>query len=207
MGGGLENIVASSIHHAAPARARTMSKTPGLSFSHVGIYVTDIKAMEDFYTRYLGFTVTDRGTLPTPHGEVGLVFLSRNPDEHHQIVMATGRPEGSFNTVNQISLRADSLTTLKGFHAKLMDGAPISEMSPVTHGNAMSIYFRDPEGNRVELFIDTPWYVSQPMRVILPIEMPEAELMQWVEGHASKLPGFKPRAEWRAEMARKMGLA
>ena len=183
-----------------------MSQRPGLSFSHVGIFVTDLPAMEDFYTRYLEFTATDRGQLPGPKGDIDLLFLSRNPDEHHQIVMATGRPADlGFNTVNQISLRADSLATLKAFHTKLKD-APVSEMTPVTHGNALSIYFRDPEGNRLEIFIDTPWYVIQPMRVILPIELPEAELMQWAEQHASKLPGFKPRAVWRAEMARKMGL-
>jgi catechol 2,3-dioxygenase-like lactoylglutathione lyase family enzyme len=192
----------------APAGAaeRAMPTRPGLSFSHVGIYVTDLAAMEDFYTRYLEFTVTDRGDLPGPHGSIGLVFLSRDPDEHHQIVMATGRPADlGFNVVNQISLRADSLKTLQDFYARLKD-APISEMTPVTHGNAASIYFRDPENNRLELFIDTPWYVTQPMRVPLPIEMPEAELMHWIESHASKLPGFRPRSEWRAEMARKMGL-
>lgn len=184
-----------------------MSQRLGLSFSHVGIFVNDIAKMEAFYTRQLEFTVTDRGQLSGPHGPVELMFLSRNPDEHHQIVMATGRPDKlDFNVVNQISMRADSLATLKNFHARLCE-AEVREMTPVTHGNAMSIYFRDPEGNRLEIFIDSPWYVTQPMRVTLPIEMPEAELMQWVEGHARKLPGFRPRAEWRAEMARKMGVA
>lgn len=183
-----------------------MPSSPGLAFSHVGIFVSDIAKMEAFYTRYLGFFVTDRGTLAGPHGPVQLVFLSRDPDEHHQIVLASGRPhEIDFNVVNQISLRADSLASLKRFHADLVQ-AEVKEMSPVTHGNAMSIYFRDPEGNRLEIFIDSPWYVTQPMRVPLPLEMPDAELMQWVEGHAKKLPGFRPRSEWRAEMARKMGM-
>ena len=30
------------------------------------------------------------------------------------------------------------------------------------HGNAWSLYFRDPEGNRLEVFCDTQWYVEQP---------------------------------------------
>ena len=46
--------------------------------------------MEGFYTRLLGFTVTDRGQLQGAAGPVSLVFLSRDPDEHHQIVLATG---------------------------------------------------------------------------------------------------------------------
>lgn len=66
---------------------------PSLAFSHMGFYVRDLPLMEDFYSRVLGFTVTDRGELPTPKGKVGLVFLSRDPNEHHQIVLATGRPD------------------------------------------------------------------------------------------------------------------
>ena len=61
---------------------------PQLTFSHLGIFVRDLAAMADFYTTRLGFTVTDRGALPG----VDLVFLSRDPDEHHQIVLASGRP-------------------------------------------------------------------------------------------------------------------
>src|SRR5690606_35844450 len=64
-------------------REETMDR-PGLTFSHMGIYVTDVARMEDFYTRLLEFTVTDRGELDTPNGPVFLVFLSRDPDEHHQ---------------------------------------------------------------------------------------------------------------------------
>jgi hypothetical protein len=31
--------------------------------------------------------------------------------------------------------------------------------------------------------------------------------MQWAEQHARELPGFKPRSQWRAEMARRMGVS
>jgi len=34
-----------------------------------------------------------------------IAFLSRNADEHHQIVMASGRAEGSPTTINQLSFR------------------------------------------------------------------------------------------------------
>ena len=34
-----------------------------LSMSHIGLYVHDLPTMEDFYTRVLGFTVTDRGKV------------------------------------------------------------------------------------------------------------------------------------------------
>jgi catechol 2,3-dioxygenase-like lactoylglutathione lyase family enzyme len=178
---------------------------PGFRFSHFGMFVHDMARLEDFYTRLLEFTVTDRGQLPGPHGPMDLVFLSRDPDEHHQIVLISGRPkELPFNPINQISLKADSLATLCAMHRTLLaEGLP--DVIPVTHGNAVSIYVPDPEGNRLELYLDLPWYVSQPQRV--PVDLAEeATLMQRLEAHARSLPGFMPRAEWRAGMARRMGV-
>ncbi|MET0858899.1 MAG: VOC family protein [Telluria sp.] len=184
-----------------------MSKRPGLSFSHVGIFVNDLDTMARFYSEVLEFTITDRGCLPGPNGPIELVFTSRDPDVHHQIVLVSGRPEHiDFNVVNQISLTADSIETLQAFYRRLQT-ADVTELSPVTHGNALSVYFRDPEGNRIELYVDTPWYVSQPMRVPMPIELPADELMAWAEQHARALTGFRPRSVWRQEMAARMGIA
>ncbi len=184
-----------------------MTKPPGLSFSHLGLCARNLPLMEEFYVNVLGFFVTDRGYLDTPRGPVDLIFLSRDPDEHHQIVLASGRPEKlDFNTINQISLRADSLATLQGFHRTMMArGTP--NLYAVTHGNALSIYFPDPEGNRLELFIDTPWYVNQPMRVEIDLAQSEAQVMAAAEAHARVLPGFRSRDLWRAEMAKMMGMA
>lgn len=183
------------------------TRRAGLSLSHMGFYVSDMARMEDFYARVLEFTVTDRGTLATPHGPVSLVFLSREPAVHHQIVLASGRPaQLSFNPLNQLSFEADSLATLKRFHARFVE-EKMEEISPVTHGNAISFYARDPEGNRLELFIDTPWYVDQPMRVPVDFSLPDADLLDSVEHHARTLPGFRPREQWEREMAVRMGMA
>src|SRR6185503_14115678 len=77
-------------------------RKPELSFSHVGLFVRDIARMADFYTRLLGFSVSDRGQM----GKTSFVFLTRDPREHHQIVLASGRPEElAFNAINQISFR------------------------------------------------------------------------------------------------------
>lgn len=178
---------------------------PGFSFSHFGMFVNDIAALEAFYTRLLDFTVTDRGQLPGPQGPRDLVFLSRDPDEHHQIVLISGRPkELAFNPINQISLKADSIETFCAMYRKLKaEGTP--NVSPITHGNAVSLYVPDPEGNRLELYFDLPWYVSQPMAVPVDVE-DEATLMQRLEAHARALPGFRPRSQWRKEMAQRMGV-
>ena len=188
-----------------------MSPVPRIAFSHVGIYVTDIARMEAFYTRFLGFTVTDRGELETPRGQVNLVFLSRDPTEHHQIVLATGRPADlGFNTINQMSFRVDSLGTLRSLYDGMVGGDMRSEMSevlPACHGNALSVYVRDPEGNRLELFVDTPWYVNQPLRVPFDFSLDDDRLWAWAEAHARSRPGFKPREQWVREMSVRMGLA
>ena len=181
-----------------------MAPVPRLSFSHLGIYVADLARMEDFYARVLGFTVTDRGALATRRGAVTLVFLSRDPRDHHQIVLAGGRPaELPFNPINQISFRMHDLAGLRQMHARLVAEA-IAEIAPVSHGNALSVYFLDPEGNRVELFIDTPWHVDQPLRIRLDLGLPDAALWAKVEADARQLPGFRPVEEWRAEIARKI---
>lgn len=180
---------------------------PGLSFSHFGMFVSDPARMEAFYVGVLDFTVTDRGQLPGPNGPLDLIFLSRDPAEHHQIVLVSGRPsDGGFNPINQISFRADSLATLRDMHARLQRGGA-SDIAPVTHGNAVSIYARDPEGNRVELFMDLPWYVQQPLRIDVDFSQDDASLMAWLEAHARSQADFKPRAQWQAEMAQRMGIS
>jgi catechol 2,3-dioxygenase-like lactoylglutathione lyase family enzyme len=183
------------------------AKAPRIAFSHIGIFATDLAKMEDFYTRVLGMVVTDRGPLETARGAAQLVFLSRNPREHHQLVLVSGRPANiPFNVVNQISFRVGSLAELRALYRKVTD-ARYAEIAPVSHGNALSVYFRDPEGNRIELFIDTPWYVKQPLRLPLDFSRPDDELMRWAENLARRQPGFRPVAAWRREMAQRMGRA
>jgi catechol-2,3-dioxygenase len=171
-----------------------------LQFSHIGLYVSDLPKMAAFYKRALRFTQTDAGDL----GSTQLVFLSRDPSEHHQIVLATGKPaDMPFNVVNQISFRVPDLATLRRFHERLLEHGA-SDMHPVTHGNAVSLYCRDPEGNRLELFMDTPWYCDQPLRQ--PIDFAESDqaIMARAEAIAKRLPKFMSRATWQAEVARRM---
>jgi catechol 2,3-dioxygenase len=164
------------------------------------MYVADAARMEDFYTRVLGFTATDRGQL----GSTSLVFLSRDPREHHQLVLASGRPgELPFNSINQISFRMAEFAGLREMHRRLA-AEKVRDLHPVSHGNALSVYFLDPEGNRIELFVDTPWYCRQPVRIPMNISLKDEELWAWAEAEARKQPDFMPVDEWRAQQARRM---
>jgi len=177
-----------------------MPVSPKLHFSHVGIFVSDLEVMERFYAETLGMTVTDRGHL----GEVPLTFLSTTPDEHHQIVLAGGRPtQVDFNVVNQISFRVASLGELKALHDVLV-AYPVADIQSVTHGISWSVYCRDPEGNRIELFVDTPWYVAQPVRVPFEIADDEGEILRATETFCRDLPGFTTRDKWHADLSSKM---
>ena len=55
-----------------------------LTWSHAVMYVRHEAVMLDFYTRVLGFEITDRG--PSEQGP-DIIFLSQNPEEHHQLAM------------------------------------------------------------------------------------------------------------------------
>jgi catechol-2,3-dioxygenase len=173
------------------------------AFSHFGIHVTDLAQMEAFYTQVLGLLVMDRGALP--NGGPTLVFLSHDPDEHHQMVLVTGRPPGlEYNVVNQISFKLPALGDLKAAHARLRE-AGVKQFRIVTHGNAWSIYFADPEGNRVELFVDTPWHTPQPFAEPFDLEAPDEVILQTTEAICRSRPGFASRADWRAAQVARMG--
>lgn len=175
----------------------------GVAFSHVGFYVRDLERTADFYTRVLGMVITDRGDL----GPVQLVFLSRDPEEHHQLVLASGKPESAtYNTINQLSFRVPDLAVLRRLHARLAAEA-VTEVMPAMHGNAVSVYFRDPEGNRIELFFDTPWYCLQPLRVPFDFADDDATIMARVEALARATPDFMPRAQWVEKMRARMDAA
>lgn len=179
-----------------------LARQDALAFSHMGFYVRELERMAAYYKGVLGFTETDRGDL----GTTQLVFLSRDPRDHHQVVLATGRPEGlSFSVINQISFRVADLSVLRHVRARAAAESGTTDLVSATHGNAVSIYFRDPEGNRIEAFVDTPWYCDQPLREPVDLDRSDAEVFAQAEALARRQPKFQDRAAWKRDMARRMG--
>lgn len=179
-----------------------MTTPPAISFSHAGVFVRDLAAMADFYTRVLGFVETDRGQVRN----IDLVFLSRSADEHHQLVLATGRDDdGKVKVLNQLSFRLGTLGELRAMRDALAAEPGVSNISPIDHGIAWSVYFGDPEGNRIELFVDSPWYVAQPIADPFDLDQPDDEIMQATEARYGGDPSFRARADWRAELAARLG--
>lgn len=171
---------------------------PNISLSHFELYVDDAARMEEFYTRCLGFVVTDRGD-----GKDAMIFLSRNPDEHHQLVLNPGKSDlNTESPIDHISFRVDSISSLRVFHTSLLSNSVL--LQTVSHGTTWSIYFNDPEGNRLEVFTDTPWHVDQPCRFEVDLAMSNEELLEFTEHEIKNLPGFIEVNKWRELHSRKI---
>ncbi len=171
--------------------------------SHMGIYVHDMANMEDFYTRVMGLVVTDRGkAFRFP---IDLVFMSSEPGMHHQLALASGRPpEATYSVVNQMSFQVRSLDELREM-SRRVTAEGVADLVQINHGNAWSMYFLDPEGNRVEVYLDSPWHVPQPHGDNLDLELSNEEIMRTTFEAVQNDPGFMPREEFEAEMRKKIG--
>jgi catechol 2,3-dioxygenase len=168
-----------------------------LSLSHLELRVADLRGMERFYVDVLGFVVTDRGK-----GEDGMVFLSMSQGEHHQIVLGKAPRAAAPSVLDHIALRAPSLEVLRHFR-QVLQAHPQAEPQTVSHGTSWSLYLKDPEDNRMEIFVDTPWHVDQPVRFPVDLSLADAELIAFTEARIRQLPGFKRREQWLAgHMAR-----
>jgi catechol 2,3-dioxygenase-like lactoylglutathione lyase family enzyme len=139
---------------------------------HVGIHVTDIDRSRAFYRDVLGLTITDQDM------KSGATFFSSRPEEeHHELLIAPGRTvaEGEV-LLQQVSFRCDTVEEVMAFHQRLKQaGVKIEQV--VTHGNAIGVYFFDPDGNRFEVYWDTGLKAKQPFKV--PVDLttsPEAVL-------------------------------
>ncbi len=147
------------------------------SLGHIGLHVNDFPKMLDFYTRVLGFTVTD--TFP-PEREAA--FLSAQPEtEHHELLLTSGRtaPDGAA-LLQQLSMHVDSLADLKAFHKVFIEEG-ITEQRIMTHGNTASIYFRDPENNNLEVYFATHVDFPQPFGQPIDIDQDDDAILQQIE--------------------------
>ncbi|SJZ41428.1 Glyoxalase/Bleomycin resistance protein/Dioxygenase superfamily protein [Enhydrobacter aerosaccus] len=170
-----------------------MPKAINAQLTHFGLHATNIGRMVDFYTDTLGFVISDRGRLKTGNQ---VVFMTQSADCHHQFVLFDGRPEEMpYNPVNQISFHLDSLDHLKAYRQALT-AAGVIELRQTDHGNAWAFYFKDPEGNTVEMYCDTPFHTPQPCGEPLDLDLSNSEIEQRTEAMCRQRPGFMTREAW-----------
>jgi catechol 2,3-dioxygenase len=175
---------------------------PRLLLSHATIAVRDLDAMVAFYRDVLGFHVTNRGTVGAD-GE--MAFLCQDPSQHHQIVLVSGipAPDHAFVMADHLAFRTGTLDDLRVIGARLAD-AGVEGVIPISHGNAWSLYFNDPEGNGLECFVDSPFHVAQPYADGLDLDATDDDIEATTRSKIESLPEFQPLADWLAGFDRRL---
>jgi catechol 2,3-dioxygenase len=121
---------------------------------HIVLKVRSLERSRPFYTEVLGLEVMKE--LP----EVKMVFLASNRRDHHEIALAevgekAGAPKpgdvGLAHCAFRLKSEEDLLDAYREFKQR---GVPIS--FTVNHGVTRSIYFLDPDGNQLEVYVDNP---------------------------------------------------
>lgn len=125
-----------------------MTVTP--KFAHVVLQSNRVTQMRDWYLRVLGAHVVFE--------QPGMCFLTFD-DEHHRIALIASPAEPwEERTPLTVGLQHSAFTfpTLDVLLEKFSElrDAGITPVVPIQHGVTTSLYYRDPDGNTVELQID-----------------------------------------------------
>jgi catechol-2,3-dioxygenase len=146
------------------------------SLGHLGFYVRDMERSVVFYRDILGMQVSDR----SPRGAVFMTAQDRLA-EHHELLLVPGRNDpGNVNVLQQISFHCASLADVKEFYRVFVDNkVPINRV--VSHGNTVSIYAQDPDGNSVEVYWPTGIDVPQPFGEPMDLTKSEGEILARVD--------------------------
>jgi catechol-2,3-dioxygenase len=151
------------------------------SLGHIGVYVRDIERSVAFYRDIFGLQVSDR----SPRGAVFMTAQDRLA-EHHELLLAPGRnDDGKVNVLHQLSFHCAILKEVKDFYRVFVENnVPINRV--VSHGNTVSIYAQDPDGNSVEVYWSTGIDVPQPFGKPMDLTKSEAEVMGQLENIISE---------------------
>jgi catechol-2,3-dioxygenase len=118
-------------------------------FAHAVLRTRDkFSEMVDWYLTVLNGKVT--------YSNGRLAFLTYD-DEHHRIAIASGpdcpdRPTRSIG-LDHLAFTYRSLDELLGNYERLK-ASGITPFLPINHGPTTSLYYADPDGNRIELQVD-----------------------------------------------------
>ena len=165
------------------------------NLAHFGVFCRDVDRVAAFYRQVFDMVETDRGQGVT--FKMTIVFLSARPDQHHQLALASGRGPDAPSTVMQLSFKVQAIDHLREARRRALEHGA-TQMRGLNHGNALSIYFHDPEDNLVEVYLDTPWYVTQPHGDPLDLARSDEEIWAETERAVRADPTFLPVEVWRA---------
>ena len=122
------------------------------SLGHVVLRVMDLARAERFYSGVLGLPVCAR----MDEGGFKMAFFTLG--NHHDFALMQVSGEGSSRSESAVGLHhvafniGTTLDELRAARAKL-DAAGVAT-TPIDHEVSKSLYFADPDGNGVEVYVD-----------------------------------------------------
>ena len=131
---------------------------------HIVLKVRDAQKSKEFYTRALGLKVAHEDR------DRGAVFLSFG-EQHHELALfqlATGdTPAATQPGLHHAAWQLGSFEELQAAYRELRE-LGIHVESTIEHNVTRSVYFLDPDGNRVELYCDMVEHGFEAMRTMGP---------------------------------------
>jgi len=122
-----------------------------MRIDHVNLHTPDVQAGQDWYMGALGFMVSEYTETEDQPPRLWATWLHRKQNVHDVALMTGPGPRlhhvGFWLPEPACVLRAADILAAAGFESAI-------ERGPGRHGisNAMFLYLRDPDGNRIELY-------------------------------------------------------
>ncbi len=119
-----------------------------VKLAHFVLRTSDIDGLADWYCSVLEARVVHRNKM---------ISFATFDDEHHRIAFIDrgfkSGPEPESNGVDHVAFTYESLEDLLSNYVRLRDQGIVPERT-INHGPTTSMYYRDPDGNRIELQVD-----------------------------------------------------
>ena len=197
-----------TVTHSGPATSR-VDGPPGrpAMLSHAAFISSDTAATVEFYAGLLGMELVAAvldDKIPST-GEPIPYFHSffRMGDgstiaffEAPELPPPSADSHPAYGTFRHFAMEVDSTATVDAWHRWLMRNG-VDVLGPVDHGIIYSIYFRDPDGNRLEITtpLDPRWNDSA--------EAAQASLAEWQEVKAEAQAKGEDMASVLAELTQR----
>ena len=147
----------------------TVTSKPAITgLYHVCLHAKDPVQMAEFYRDVIGMQIVSRVDDPMAQ----MIFLSSRPDEEAHEIVFTSNPETA-----HVAFKVATLADLRAFYQYIINkGLPIE--AAFNHGASLAFYFRDLEGNLVEIYWPTDLTSRQPDSYPIDLSLPETVLRE-----------------------------
>ena len=126
------------------------------ALGHVVLKVRDLKRSEDFYSGTLGMQIVSRLSEP----RMTFFRLGTTGNHHDFALMELGfdapSPGDDTTGLAHVAFKVGSSAEEYGVVRRLLDASGIAVPYEAERGFSRSMHVLDPDGNEIELYVDTP---------------------------------------------------